>query len=210
MMKYLTHASIDKAIFPSLRLAVVANFYPKFMSANPEPRKMWVASALATICPLSANHLKELEDENIPLSSLSGKQMMGSLLIVDVTDISNETDQLDDRSKAIWQARREEADKEGYLEAHVVLAKLSYWNQTLLMVPFAVSRDDLVFFGRGGRLENPRMLRELNAAINRETAMNPKKWVCLLGEDDKKHTRDRALGRKAWEAKHGVKAASCV
>jgi hypothetical protein len=49
-------------------------------------------------------------------------------------------------------------DQEGHPEVHVVLAKFDYWNQTLLMVPFAVSREDLAFYGRGG-LENPRMLR---------------------------------------------------
>ena len=78
---------------------------------------------------------------------------------MDIFDISNTTDYpLDDRSRAIWQAFRDDMDKEGYPEAHVVLAKFDYWGQTLLMVPFAVSREDLVFYGIGG-LENPRMLR---------------------------------------------------
>jgi len=120
---------------------------------------MWVISATAVICPRDINHLNELEDEDIPLSSLSGKKMMGSFLFVDIIDISNTTDHpLDDQSRAIWQAYRDDMDKQGYSEAHVVLAKFSYWNKTLLMVPFAVSRKDLAFYGIGG-LENPRMLK---------------------------------------------------
>jgi hypothetical protein len=160
MMKYLKHVNADKVILPSLRFALAAEFYPKFTSTNPEPRKMWVISATAVIYPHDANHLKELEDEDIPLSSLSGKQMMGSLLFVDVIDISNTTNHpLDDRSRAIWQAHRDVMDKQGYPDAHVVLAKFSYWNQTLLMVPFAVSQKDLATFRAIGGLENPRMFR---------------------------------------------------
>jgi len=156
MVKYLTHINADEVILPALRLALLAEFYPKFASTNPEPRKMWIVSALVAICPHDSNHLKELEDENIPLSSLFGKQMMGGLLFVDVIDISDHP--LDDRSRAIWRAHRDDIDKEGFPEAHVVLAKFNYWNQTLMMVPFAVSRQDLAFCGIGG-LENPRMLR---------------------------------------------------
>jgi len=212
VMKYLKHVNADKDILPSLRLMLVADFYAKFTSTNPEPRKMWVVSAIAGICPHNANHLKELEDEKIPLGSLSGKQMMGGLRFADVIDISNTTDHpLDDRSRVIWQAYRDDMDKLGYLDAHVVLAKFSYWDQTLLMIPFAVSPKDLAFYGMGG-LENPKMLKQLNALINQEAlgGKNPKKWSCLLGDNDKKHARDWALQRKAWEAKQGVKPASCV
>jgi hypothetical protein len=79
-MKYLQHVNADKVILPSLRLALVAELYSKFTSTNPEPRKIWVVRVIAAICPHNANHLKELKDEDIPLSALSGKQMMGGLL----------------------------------------------------------------------------------------------------------------------------------
>ena len=54
--------------------------------------------------------------------------------------------------------------------------------------------------------------RRLNAAINLEAlgGTNPKKWTCLLGDDDKKHMRDWAQERKAWEAKHGVSDSSLL
>jgi len=59
-------------------------------------------------------------------------------------------------------------DKRRYPEAHVVLAKFNYWAQTLLMVPFAVPREDLVFYGS---MENPRMLRCVLFALLRITTL---------------------------------------
>ncbi|KDR66905.1 hypothetical protein GALMADRAFT_258794 [Galerina marginata CBS 339.88] len=212
MMKYLKHVNEEIATLPPLRLALVAAFYHELMTSNPDPRKMWVVTAVAAILPLDTNHFKELEDTNIPLNSLSGKPMMGSLRFVDAIDISNTTDYpLDDRSRAIWQAHREHMDKQGRSDVLVVLAKFTYWNQVLLMVPFAVSRKDLAVYGIGG-LENPRMLQELNAAIVGEAlgGANPKKWTCLLGDNDKKNTRDWAVEGKARQAKHGIKVTSSV
>lgn len=159
VIKYLKHVSTNKDISPSLKLTLVAEFYHKFTSHNPEPRKMWIVCAITSICPRNPNDLKELEDADIPLSSLSAKQMMGSLLFVDICDISDTTvHPLDDRSRAIWQAFRDDMDKMGHPEAHVVLVKFTYWKQTLLMFPLAITQEDLVFYGKGG-LENPRMLR---------------------------------------------------
>ncbi|KDR74426.1 hypothetical protein GALMADRAFT_250368 [Galerina marginata CBS 339.88] len=210
--KYIARIHGDQGFLPFIRLALLAELYHKFTSANPQPQKVCVVRAVMSIQPRDATHLKALEDIDIPLTSLFGKEMMGSFLFIDVVDISNTTvHPLDDRSKAIWQAHRDEINKEGHLDAHVVLAKFDYWNQTVLMVPFAVSSLDLEDHSAGG-LENPKMLRELNAAINREAleGTNLKKRLCVLGDNDKKHVRIHAVARKVWEAKHGRKAPSCV